>query len=92
MNKYTAKLTGNRRIKGISTPLILLIDINPDSQLARDHCWVELTPELDAIRPAGHQKPKLVSFNADLKPYIKRAESQQYTLTNIYNITRIKKQ
>lgn len=81
--EYTARLTGNRRDVETLNPKCLIIDIDPSTELERDHCWVDLTPELTAIQPAGHQKPRKIRFTADLKEYPKRGTITQHTLTNI---------
>jgi len=87
---YTAKLTGNRRDIQTGSPKALLININPDNDgLFRDHCWVELTPEIEAMQPEGHKKPLLIGFEAKVKKYIKRGTEVAYTLHNITDITRI---
>ena len=87
--QYTAKLTGNKRDINTTSPKALLISINPDSDLTRDHCWVTITPELGLIQPKGHQKPIVIQFNAELKKYVKRGTQQATTLHKLTNITRI---
>jgi len=85
---YTAKLTGNRRDVGTTSPKILLINIDPNDHLNRDHCWVTITPYLEKIAPKGHQKPKRIKFEADTKPYLKQGKEECVTLTNIRNIAK----
>jgi len=80
---YTAKLTGNRREIHTTTPKCLLTNISPDNELGREHCWVDLTDELAAASPAGHEKPRTIRFEAKIKPYLKRGVHQALTLTNI---------
>ena len=88
-HRYTAKLTGNKRDIATSQPKHLLIDIQPNDELARDHCWVQL-PE-DILAPAGHQKPIWITFEAKLKPYKNYLTGEiKYTLHRIHNIQRTK--
>lgn len=87
---YKATLTGNRRDTATSSPKILIVHIDPESALGRNHCWVDATAELSAIQPAGHKPAIRVSFDADIEPYLKQGTIQQYRFTNITNIQRIK--
>lgn len=86
---FTGKLTGNRRDVE-AAPKALIIGIDPDTGLERTHCWVLITEYIANIQPRGHQKPIGVEFEAELKPYLKQGTIQQYTLTKIKNIRRIK--
>ena len=86
---YTAKITGNKRDVGTTSPKSLLIDINPAEGLFRNNCWVD-SELVASIAPKGHQKPRLIEFEADLKEYRRRGTETSYTLTNIRNIRRIK--
>lgn len=88
--KFIGKLTGNKRDVATGSPKALITHIQPNDNLDRDHCWVELTGTIKAIQPKGHQRPRLVEFEADLKEYLKQGTIKQYTLTNIRNIKRIK--
>jgi hypothetical protein len=81
-----AKLTGNRRDVNTASPKALLIDIEG---FDRDHCWVEITPELDKIQPLGHQRPVKVAIWAKQKKYVKQGKEQRQTLI-IKEIRRIK--
>ena len=87
---FTAKLTGNRRDISTGSPKALLTHIEPNEQLPRDHCWVDITETIADIQPAGHKKPIKVSFEADTKPYLKQGTIEAITLHNIRNIKRIK--
>ena len=85
--KYTARLTGNRRDISTAYPKALLIGIDPDSELGRDHCWVQITDELAAIQPRGDHKPIKVIIEANIVPYTKQGKSAETTLS-IINIKR----
>ena len=87
---YCAKLTGNRRDTETLSPKALLIFIRPHEKLERTHCWVDLAM-VEHIQPAGHQKPKLISFYADIKEYKRRGSEVSHTLTNITDITLLRK-
>jgi len=89
LNTYTATLTGNLRDTAFN-PKILLTNIDPNSELDRNHCWVDFTDTIAKIAPQGHSKPIKVSFQAKLKPYIKQGVESKFTLTNIQNIKRIR--
>ena len=83
---YKAKLTGNKRGVGTTTPNALLIDI---VGFERNHCWIEITPAIAKLMPQGHRKPISIQFDADIKSYNKRAVTKQHTLNNITNINRV---
>jgi len=84
---YTGYLCGNLRDTEFD-PKILIKDIDPNTELGRDHAWVGLTSELDKIRPEGHKRPIKITFTATLKPYKKGGTKVQYTFKNITNIQR----
>jgi len=90
MPQFTAKLTGNRREVETLSPKALLIMINPNNELERDHCWVDLHL-VESVQPKGHQKPKLIRFDADLKEYKRRGIHLSHTLTNIRDIEVLRK-
>lgn len=83
MNRYKCKLTGNRRDVGTTSPKALITNIEPNSELDRDHCWIDLV-FVESIQPKG--KPIWIEFDADVKQYKKRGLEDSYTLTNITNI------
>ena len=83
--KYKARLTGNRRDVETTSPKALITNIEPNSGLNRDHCWIDLSL-VESIQPLGHQKPIWIEFEADVKKYIKRGTETSSTLTNITNI------
>ena len=83
--RYKARLCGNRRGVGTTSPKALITNIEPNSELDRDHCWIDLEA-VESIMPKGHQKPIWIEFDADVKKYIKRGLEDSYTLTNITNI------
>ena len=80
----TCKLTGNRRDIYTASPKALLIDLD-ESIIGRKHCWVDLHL-VESIQPRGHQKPRTISFECKLKPYLKQGKITQYTLKSIKNI------
>jgi hypothetical protein len=86
---YTASLTGNRRETSTLTPKALIINIDPTTELNRDHCWVGLTEEIERLQPAGHKPPIRITFEADLKPYLKQGTMESMTLTNLTNIKKV---
>lgn len=85
--KYQAKITGNKRGVETTSPKVLLTQIKPNSTLDRDHCWVDITPEIRRLNIKGHHKPRSIAFEADLKEYLRRGTELSYTLTNIRNIS-----
>ena len=85
MNRYKCKLTGNRRDVETTSPKALITNIEPNDELDRDHCWIELSL-VKSIQPRGDQKPIWIEFDADVKQYKKRGLEDSYTLTNITNI------
>ena len=85
MNRYKCKLTGNRRDVETTSPKALITNIEPNDELDRDHCWIELSL-VKSIQPRGDQKPIWIEFDADIKQYKKRGLEDSYTLTNITNI------
>ncbi len=85
MNRYKCKLTGNRRDVETTSPKALITNIEPNDELDRDHCWIELSL-VKSIQPRGDQKPIWIEFDADIKQYKKRGLEDSYTLTNIKNI------
>jgi len=89
LHTFTATLCGNKRDTNFD-PKILLKDIEPNDTLDRDHCWVQLTQEIEKLAPKGHQKPVKVTFTASTKEYLKQGTTKGLTLTNIQNIKRIK--
>ncbi len=80
MATYIAKLTGNKRGIGTTTPMVLLINIVPGHEFNREHCWVKLTPAIEALMPAGHKKPIQVQIEAELKEYTRGDGSLEMTL------------
>lgn len=86
--QFTALLTGNRRDTNTGSPKALL---NSIIGLERDHCWVDLTPEIEVLQPRGHHKAIKVSFDAEIKDYLKQGSIQQQTLCSITNLKRKKK-
>ena len=89
MNTYTGNLTGNRRGVGTTTPKVLITGINPDSELARNHCWVDITPAIEQLIPHGSANRTVeISFSAKLKPYKNYLTGEvKYTLHKITNIS-----
>ena len=85
MNRYKCKLTGNRRDVETTSPKALITNIEPNDELDRDHCWIDLV-FVKSIQPRGDQKPIWIEFDADIKQYKKRGLEDSYTLTNITNI------
>lgn len=85
MNRYKCKLTGNRRDVETTSPKALITNIEPNDELDRDHCWIELSL-VKSIQPRGDKKPIWIEFDADIKQYKKRGLEDSYTLTNITNI------
>ena len=83
--KYKARLTGNRRDVETTSPKALITNIEPNDDLDRDHCWIDLV-FVESIIPKGHQKGIWIEFDADIKQYKKRGLEDSYTLTNITNI------
>ena len=83
--RYKCKLTGNKRGVGTTSPKALVTNIEPNDELDRDHCWIDLV-FVESIMPKGHQKPIWIEFEADVKKYIKRGLNDSYTLTNITSI------
>ena len=83
--EYTAKLTGNRRMTETTAPKALLIMIDPNNNLDRSHCWVDLAL-VKHIQPPGHKRPIRISFTATKQKYLKRGADWQYTLTKFNNI------
>ena len=89
MQEFTARLTGNLRETHTACPKLLLVDIRyTDGTLFRDHCWINLSTNIDNIRPKrGRNKPKKVRFSATEKEYIKSSLKYDTTLHKIHNIT-----
>ena len=83
--RYKARLCGNRRGVSTTSPKALITNIEPNSELDRDHCWIDLS-SVKSIQPRGDQKPIWIEFDADIKKYKKRGLEDSYTLTNITNI------
>lgn len=83
--RYKARLCGNRRDAETTSPKALITNIEPNDELDRDHCWIDLV-FVESIQPKGHQKPIWIEFDADIKQYKKRGLEDSYTLTNITNI------
>ena len=84
--RYKARLCGNKRGIGTISPKALITNIEPNSELDRDHCWIDLSL-VESIQPRGDKKPIWIEFDADIKQYKKRGLEDSYTLTNITNIT-----
>ena len=84
--RYKCKLTGNKRGIGTISPKALITNIEPNGELDRDHCWIDLSL-VESIQPRGDKKPIWIEFDADIKQYKKRGLEDSYTLTNITNIT-----
>ena len=83
--RYKARLCGNKRDIGTTSPKALITNIEPNSELDRDHCWIDLSL-VKSIQPRGDQKPIWIEFDADIKQYKKRGLEDSCTLTNITNI------
>ena len=83
--RYKARLNGNRRDVETTSPKALITNIEPNDELDRDHCWIELSL-VKSIQPRGDQKGIWIEFDADIKQYKKRGLEDSYTLTNITNI------
>lgn len=83
--RYKARLCGNKRGVGTTSPKALITNIEPNNELDRDHCWIDLV-FVESIIPKGHQKGIWIEFDADIKKYKKRGLDLSFTLTNITNI------
>jgi hypothetical protein len=86
---FEAQLTGNRLDVYTLSPKALLL-LPEGNQLGRTHCWVDLHL-VEHIQPQGHKRPKHITFQAEIKSYLKRGTIQSNTLTNLTNIKIVKK-
>jgi len=64
-----AIITRNFRDVDTTSPKVLLTNIlNDDGSLFRDHCWVEITREVEGLIPRSN-KGRLIRFSAKFKQY-----------------------
>jgi len=82
-----AYLTPNLRYINPTTTLVLLTHVKA-LDLDRDHCWVELTPNLQkALRGIYRNNKRRCKFTAKLKKYYKPLEdTHQYTLRDVSDL------
>jgi hypothetical protein len=85
---YTATITRNFRDVHTISPKVLLLNVELDGQLFRDHCWVTITPEIEPFIPYKNTQKLKISFNAKQKQYKTRASKpEQSTLDKISDIS-----
>ncbi len=48
---FTCRLTKQKRHVNTLSPMVLLADVYQNDVLYRDHCWVNITPAIEALFP-----------------------------------------
>lgn len=84
MTKYLATIGLNKRdVQTLSPKVVLRGVINQDTnEQFRDHCWVSITPTVNAAIPTSNREEYVIEFEAEEKEYYKG----QKALVNIKNI------
>lgn len=91
MDKYTALVASNRSHKSTGSPKILFRKVVnlTTGEVFRDHCWVDITPEVQEMLPdrLGDNNTYEVTFEALSKKYYNRITHtlDKVTLTDICN-------
>jgi hypothetical protein len=87
---FTAIITRNFRDVNTSSPKVLLLQVQNDSAIFRDHCWVTISDTIkDFVPKKNHIKTK-ICFDAKVKEYQTYGPVKQ-TLISIKNIRRLNK-
>ncbi len=84
MAKFLAKIGLNKReVQTLSPKVVMRGIINQDTnQQFRDHCWVTITPAINAVIPSTNREEYIIEFDAEEKEYYKG----QKALVEIKNI------
>jgi len=70
-----------------SSPKVLLTNV---VGLNRDHCWVNLTEELEKFLPKSNRQTNKISFNCKIKEYLNyRTKEVKLGIVNISNIQKV---
>ena len=92
--RYKALIASNTSQTGTGNPKILLRHVTSLStgEIFRDHCWVDISPEINKVRSkkVGDNRTYEIEFDANLKEYYNRrtGDIDKVTLTHICNGTR----
>ena len=82
---YTATITRNFRDVNTVSPKVLLLNIREAGKPFRDHCWVNITPELEKFIPYKNTQKLRLAFEAKSKTY-KTYGPEKVTLTKFKHI------
>lgn len=87
---FTAIITRNFRDVNTSSPKVLLLKVQSDSELFRDHCWVTISNALREFVPRKNHIKTKICFDAKVKEYQTLGPVKQ-TLISLKNIIRLSK-
>lgn len=88
---FIAKLHHNfQGVHRIDKKVLLTSIHNIDEDLPfRDHAWVPITEALEALIPKSNRSSRIVTFQADIKPY--PHDSTKYRLHRVREVKKSKK-
>lgn len=84
-----ATITRNFRDVNTISPKVLLTNVvNDDGSEFRDHCWVDISNEIEGFIPKTNRYKVTVEFTASVKSYQTRGPKKD-TLCKMVNIKKV---